>query len=184
MTTRSRLVGVALAVAVWTTAAVPADPPARPITEIDLLKLIELKIPDEVIAKRVETGVEFPADEAIFTRLKKAGASDTVVAAVKKVAKPAPATVVALWVKRNYGWDNGLHSELTINGKPLGKFTSDTDRSIGEHLKTGWNTIELKTNPVAGATENNHLIFRIGSVRKKKDSQRVMDVLWEFENGT
>src|SRR4051794_39072939 len=114
---------VALAVAVvWAGgAATPADPP-KPLSEPDVLKLVELKIPDEVIARRVtEGGVDFAAADEVFARLQKAGASDEVLAAIKKVAKPATGQVIALRVERMYAsWDNPLHSELSINGKPLG----------------------------------------------------------------
>src|SRR5207248_2761602 len=81
-------------------------------------------------------------------------------------------------------WDNPLHSELSINDKPVGTFTSDTDRPIAEHLKPGWNTIALKTAPQPGSTKSNQLIFRVGAVTKK-DGKRVMGpILWEFRNGT
>ena len=46
--------------------------------------------------------------------------------------------LLSLWVQREYtSWDNPLHSELSINDKPVGTFTSDTDRPIAEHLKPG-----------------------------------------------
>src|SRR4051812_36095823 len=93
--------GVAMVlVAVCVGAAVPADTP-KPLTENDVLKLVELKIPDEVIAKRVaDGGVDFAAGEEVVARLKKAGASKSVLDAVTKAAKPAAEAVVALWVAR------------------------------------------------------------------------------------
>src|SRR5262245_34377447 len=95
-----------------------------------------------------------------------------------------PASVLSLWVQKEYSsWDNPLHSELSINDKAVGTFTSDGDRAIGELLKPGWNTITLKTVPQPGATKGNQLIFRIGDVTKN-DGKRVMDALWEFRNGT
>src|SRR5688572_33428490 len=108
MKTLARLAAVVLVAAL---AAGPAQPADKPISEADLLKLVELKIPDDVIQKRVaESGVEFPAEEATFKRLQKAGASATVMAAVKKMAKPAPESVVSLWVEKNYSsWDCPLH---------------------------------------------------------------------------
>jgi hypothetical protein len=184
MKTLARLVGAVVVVVLATGPARPADTP-KPITEADLLKLVELKIPDPAIVDRVtKGGVEFAADEAVYKRLQKAGASDAVVGAVKKVAKPAPASVLSLWVQKDYGWDNALHSELSINGKSLGTFSSDTDRPVGEYLKEGWNTLTLKTTARPGATQTNDLIFRIGPVQKKKDGQRVMNTVWEFRNGT
>jgi hypothetical protein len=98
--------------------------------------------------------------------------------------EPPAAGALSLWVQREYtSWDNPLHSELTINDKTVGTFTSDTDRAIEEFLRPGWNTIVLKTAPQPGAAKSNQLIFRIGSV-SKKDGKRMMDVLWEFRNGT
>jgi hypothetical protein len=161
-----------------------ADPP-KPVSERQILELVELKIPDNVITQRVaDGGVEFPADEEVFARLKKAGASEAVLAAVKKVAKPATEAVLSLWVQREYSWDNPLYSELSINGKSVGKFTSDTDKAIGEHIKPGWNTITLKTTPQTGANDNNQLTFRIGPVQKDKSGKRTMSPIWEFRNGT
>jgi len=184
MKTLARLVGVVVVGALVVGPARPADTP-RPITEADLLKLVELKIRDAEIVDRVaKGGVEFSADEAVYKRLQKAGASEAVVTAVKKVARPAPESVLSLWVQKDYGWDNPLHSELSINGKSLGSFTSDTDRAIGDQLKEGWNTITLKTTAQPGATQSNQLIFRFGPVQKKKDGQRVMNTVWEFRNGT
>src|SRR5262245_56718107 len=186
MKTRMRFVVVAMVVAaIGPAPGFAADP--KPLTEVDVLKLVELKIPDDVIAKRVgEGGVDFSADEAIFTRLKKAGASESVVSAVKKAARPAPATTLTLRVERNYkSWDNPLHSELSINGKSIGTFSSDTDRAISEHLQVGWNTITMKTIPQTGATHDNHLIFHVGPVRKAEDGKRVMGpVIWTWQNGT
>jgi|SoiMethySBSTD1v2_1073268.scaffolds.fasta_scaffold458854_2 hypothetical protein len=186
MKTLMRFIVVALVAAVLGSAPVAAADP-KPLTEVDVLKLVELKIPDDVITKRVgESGVDFSADEATFGRLKKAGASEAVVSAVKKAAKPAPLSVLTLRVERNYkSWDNPLHSELTINGKSVGSFSSDTDRAIDEYLKTGWNTIVMKTTPQAGATHDNHLIFHVGPVRKAENGKRVMGpVIWSWQNGT
>src|SRR3954452_3654899 len=107
------LVGVVVGVVLVGGVARPADPP-KPLGEVDVLKLVELKIPDDVIVKRVaDGGVDFAADEAIVKRLQKAGASAAVLAAVRKAAKPAAEAVVSLWVERQYrSWDSPLHSEL------------------------------------------------------------------------
>jgi hypothetical protein len=53
-----------------------------------------------------------------------------------------------LWVKRNFtSWDNPLHSELSVNGKTVNIFTSDTFEPVGQYLKEGWNTVTIKTTP-------------------------------------
>ena len=91
MNTLKQLCGVAMVAAAligWPGLA-QADP-QQALTEAQLLTLVQVKIPDEVIAKRVtESGVDFPAGDAILARLKAAGASEAVLAAVRKVAKPA-----------------------------------------------------------------------------------------------
>ena len=186
MNALKRLGGVALVLASLFAGGTAAADDLKPLSEADVLKLVEFKIPDEVIAKRVlDGGVEFPAGEEILARLKKAGASESVLAAVRKVAKPAPDEVLSLWVSRTFSsWENPLHSELSINGKSLGQFNSETDRAIAAHIKPEWNTITLTTRPQAGATKENGLIFRIGPVARK-DGKRVMTkVLWEFRNST
>jgi Mg-chelatase subunit ChlD len=66
---------------------------AKPLSENDVKKLIELQIGDEVIvAKLDKEGAGFSADEKVVTRLKAAGASDAVIAAVEKNAKTQQAT--------------------------------------------------------------------------------------------
>jgi WD40 repeat protein len=80
-----------------------ADSP-RQLNEADLLKLVELQISDQAIIARVEqAGLEFKVDDAVIERLKKAGASDTVLGVLQKgnaVAHnkpeppPAPSQVV------------------------------------------------------------------------------------------
>ncbi len=147
MKTLPRLAGV-VAVLLACGPARPADPP-KPLSEADVLKWIEVKIPDDVIIDRVKAiGVDFANDESIMKRLRKAGASDAVLAAVRTKARPAADKVLSLWVKREYGtWDNPLHSELTVNGKSIGTFTSDSEREVADYLKPGWNTLVLKTTP-------------------------------------
>jgi len=182
MKTFPRLVGVVVVLAACGPAR-SADPP-KPLSEADLLKWIEVKIPDNVIVDRVNAiGVNFAADKAILDRLKKAGASKEVLAAVGKVAKPAE-RVLSLMVQRDYGWDCPLHSELSINGKSVGTFTSDTDRPIAEYLRVGWNTITLKTTAAGTAGKSNELIFRVGPVVKKGGKRTMGPVIWEFRNGT
>lgn len=184
MKTLTRLVATALVLILGAGPAHLADKP-KPLGEVDLLKLVELNIPDEVIVKRVaEGGVTFPKEDAILTRLKKAGASEAVLAAVTKAAKPAAAVAMGLWVEKNYAsWDCPLHSELAINGRKVGSFEAKSDRDIGEYLNPGWNTITLTTKAPPPTDKDNQLIFRIGPVTRK-DGKRTMTPLWEFRNGT
>jgi len=94
---------------------------------------------------------------------------------------------ILLWVKRNFGsWDNPLHSELSVNGKTVNIFTSDTFEPIGQYLKEGWNTITIKTTPQQAANQGNGLIFRLGPAHKTPgNDQWIMEpILWEFRNDT
>ena len=92
-----------------------------------------------------------------------------------------------LWVKRDYNaWDNPLHSELSVNGKTVNIFTSDTFEPVGQYLKEGWNTVTIKTTPQQQANKGNGLIFRLGPAHKApgKDQWIMEPILWEFRNDT
>jgi WD40 repeat protein len=84
------VVALALAVAVLALRVVRAADPA-PLSEADLLKLVELQISDQAIIARVEkAGVNFKVNDGVIERLKKAGASDAVVAALAPGKTPTP----------------------------------------------------------------------------------------------
>lgn len=92
----------------------------------------------------------------------------------------------SLWVRRSDGSKpSPLRSEVAINGQSIGVFTSDDSKEIGKHLKTGWNTITLKTTPQQRSGAENDLRFSIGDAsRDAKTGKQVMQpVLWEFRNG-
>lgn len=190
MTRMLRLVGgllVCIPLAAW---AEDQKPLLKKLTEADVLKLVELQIEDAVIIARLEkAGVDFKVDDAVLKRLKDAGASQEVLAALqgkKSDGATAKAGRMMVWVKRNYEtWDNPLWSEFSINGKLVDTFSSDTYRPIDKYLQPGWNTITIKTTPKA-AERDNHLNFRIGPMRKDaKNDRMVMEpVIWEFQNGT
>src|SRR5262245_8508830 len=66
-------------------AALAAPGAAAPLSEDDLVKLVALGLDDAVIVTRIDkAGLSFRADEAALQRLKKAGASAAVLAAVWK----------------------------------------------------------------------------------------------------
>jgi WD40 repeat protein len=68
-----------------------ADGP-RPLSEADLLKLVELQISDRAIIARMDRGgVDFKVDDAVLERLRKAGASDAVLNALRKGPEKATA---------------------------------------------------------------------------------------------
>ena len=61
-----------------------------PVSEADLTKLIELQVGDDaVIARVARSGVAFPVDAAALQRLRNAGASESILAVVRKAGQPA-----------------------------------------------------------------------------------------------
>lgn len=100
--------------------------------------------------------------------------------------EPAPGTLT-LWVDKEFNsWDNPLSTELSINGKTLNIYTSDTFEPVASYFKEGWNTVTIKTTPQEPANKNNGLIFRIGPASKDPSGTKMVmnPVLWEFRNGT
>jgi hypothetical protein len=71
-------------------AAVPATAwgQAKPITEKQLITLVETGFEDAAIAQRIETqGLAFEADDATIARLKEANVSDALLKAVQSAAE-------------------------------------------------------------------------------------------------
>src|SRR5262249_7570846 len=101
-------------------AARPADGDKPKLTESDVLKLIEIQIDDTCIIARSQQGggPGFDVDDAVIGRLKKAGASDAVLAQLRgRTADgenlpddPARARL-AVWAKRYYDHECPLQSE-------------------------------------------------------------------------
>jgi hypothetical protein len=169
--------------------------PLKPLGEADVLKLVELQIDDGCIIGRVQkTGPDFKVDEAVVARLRKAGASDAVIEALKggkateAVAKPdtpdPKKRTLMLWTKRHYStYDNPLESEVRINDEVVGSFKSESRRPVDRFLRKGWNTITVKTAPQV-ANDTNGLHFAIGPVFKSPENDElVMErVYWSFQN--
>jgi hypothetical protein len=113
---------------------------AKPLSEANLVKLIELQISDEEIVAKVERGgIAFPADGAAVDRLKKAGASPAVLAAVEKAAKASRPTAG----RRAVSYQDVLNLlELNVSEEEILKrvehtiFTLD-DRQVAELKKAG-----------------------------------------------
>ncbi len=63
-----------------------------PLSEADLTKLVELQVGDDAVIARVgRSGVAFPIDAAALERLRKAGASESILAVVREAGQPANA---------------------------------------------------------------------------------------------
>jgi hypothetical protein len=176
----------------WGTAESP-----RPLSEADVLKLVELQIDDDAILGRIERAwVSFKVDEDVLRRLKGAGASDAVLArlragqkadlAEKPLAEDPGKDSVMVWVERAWSQDCPLHSDFRVNGQLVNVFSSDSQQAIGKHLKMGWNLITLKTSVKGPEKKMNFLRFKIGPThRDPKSDKLVMDsVLWQFDSGT
>src|SRR5262245_1359617 len=66
----------------------------QPKTEAQIVRMIELKVKGEVVASLIQKqGIDFVADEAAIERLKKAGASDVVLDAVRRASAQKPDAV-------------------------------------------------------------------------------------------
>jgi hypothetical protein len=182
------LVGFALLAALPSHAQTP-----RKLKETDVLKLIEYQIRDDAIIERIDkSGVDFQVTDATLERFRRAGASDDLLAALRgksadaQLALKASPGSLMLWVQQEYSRDCPLHSELFINGTPIDVFSSNTQKSLGDRLKPGWNTIRLNTAVKGPEAEWNELNFRLGYVQKDERSKKqVMEcLLWNFDNGT
>jgi hypothetical protein len=192
MTPFKRLAGllavIAILLAAWGLAQAQR---LKPLTEADVLKLVELQIDDTAIASRiVNGGLSFKVDDAVLARLKNAGASEPVLAALRKAGGLKPEPVAAkkrplmVFTERFYtGSENPLQSELSINGESVGVFRVEQQKPIDKYLKKGWNTIALKTVPQYPASGKNSLSFAIGPVCKDGNDKLIMEhVYWKFWN--
>ena len=103
----------------------------------------------------------------------------------KAIAEQSGEAPLMVWVRRQSGYqDNPLRSEFSINGETVDIFTSDTQKTIGKHLKKGWNDIAIETTPQQPASNDNSLSFSIGPVSRDKNDRQVMMPLWNFGNST
>lgn len=180
-----------LPAALW---AQPKEP--RKLTEADVVKLVELQIDDDAIINRIHRsdGPAFELTKEIEARLRLAGASDEVLAALRPQGSPQaprlpddPAReTIAVWVHQQYSSDCPLITELRMNGNLVEDFSSTSQRAIGKHIKMGWNTMTLKTRLRPEVKEINYLTFNIGPTRKDSDSGKTLmePVLWTFSNRT
>jgi hypothetical protein len=76
---------VIVAVALAVTAVAHADSP-KPLSEEDLTTLVKVKLADDVIISKLrESGINFALETAALERLKQAGASETVLTAVRQI---------------------------------------------------------------------------------------------------
>jgi hypothetical protein len=180
---------LALPAGLW---AQPKEP--RKLTEAEVLKLIELQIDDDAIISRIfrSDGAAFELTDEIKKKLRSAGASDEVIAALRPRVDgkflnlpddPARETI-QVWARQQYSNDSPLVTEVRINGNLVEDFSSTSQRPAGKHIKMGWNTITLKTRLRPEVKEWNYLDFDIGPTRKDPDTGRMVmePVLWSFSN--
>jgi WD40 repeat protein len=106
MVRRGRLLVVALVVALPLLALLiaRADDP-KPLSEADLLKLIGVQASDQAVVARVEKArVNFKLDDALIECLKKAGASEVVLASLRKAGG-----------KAGIAWEEGTAEPVTLD---------------------------------------------------------------------
>jgi WD40 repeat protein len=121
-----------------------AQAPPKPLSEMDVLKFIELQTPDETIMARIQhEGIGFPADAASSDRLRKAGASPAILTALHN-ADPAGKAGRALKLTR-FPTPNEVRAvAITRDGKSLASggeeqtirlWDATGERDHAEHLK-------------------------------------------------
>jgi hypothetical protein len=182
---------LALPAVLW---AQPKTP--KKLTEAEILKLVELQIDDDAIIHRIRRsdGAGFELTDEIEKRLRTAGASDGVLAALRPqagekipdLADDPERESIAVWADQQYNNDSPLVSELRINGTLVEDFSSTSQRPAGKHIKMGWNTITLKTRVRPEVKKLNYLDFNIGPTHKDPDTGKMVmsPVLWSFNNRT
>lgn len=139
---------------------------------IKLLGIVAFLLAVTLLARRLVTADGEPPQKKTATE-------------AKADAEQAGEAPVMVWVRRQIGYqDNPLQSEFSINGATVDVFTSDTQKTIGKHLKKGWNDIAIETTPQQPASNNNSLSFSIGPVSRDKNDKQVMMPLWNFGNST
>jgi hypothetical protein len=86
MTNTLRVLGLALALGLLGAAAGRAqEAPKKPLSESDVTKMVKAQLDEDVIVGLIKKrGVSFPVDDAALGRLKKAGASQAVLAALPR----------------------------------------------------------------------------------------------------
>jgi hypothetical protein len=91
MTKLNRLLIVALFLGLVVYARAADDKPKEPLGAADVIKLVKSDIEDDVIIAQIKKrGIDFKADSAALKRLKAAGVSETVLAALKAAGDDSP----------------------------------------------------------------------------------------------
>jgi len=86
----------ALAVMCWGTLFASAQQAAKPLTEQELVYLLQKKVSSDALANMVDSfGVTFQLEPEVLDRLKKAGAQDVLLKSVERKAKPIKSGVEA-----------------------------------------------------------------------------------------
>ncbi|MBI3464308.1 MAG: hypothetical protein HY000_14815 [Planctomycetes bacterium] len=96
----------------------------------------------------------------------------------------ADARHLMLRVETGSGDRNHLTSDISINGKDIGRFNTQTKQNLDADLAPGWNDITIKTAPTKPTVDCRGLWFTIGSVYEDRDlGKLVMErPLWTFNN--
>jgi WD40 repeat protein len=190
---------LALAVGLLALAAAWAADPA-PLSEADLLKLVELQISDPAVITRVEkAGVSFKVDDAVIERLKKAGASDAILASVRKTVvrvppPPMPPSVKVVRPLTIKGHTNSVHAvAFSPDGRVLATGSEDESIRIWDTATGEYKDRITHTDPVycltfspdgktlaSGGADKAVTLWDVASGEKKKTLSNVSDqpVAW------
>jgi Mg-chelatase subunit ChlD len=137
---------------------------ARPLSEADLTKLIELQVGDDVVIARVgQSGVAFSVDAAALERLRNAGASEPVLAAVQKAGQPANAITYEGILKLVQQGTNEDEILKRLQGSPT-TFTLDATQTAeleraGASPRLLQALLQLRNPPVRGSDINDFVVI-------------------------
>jgi hypothetical protein len=83
------------------------------------------------------------------------------------------------------GQGGTLETEFQVNGETVNIYTENSARadSLEQHLKSGWNTITIKTK-AQPVNRHERMTLSVGPARKEKDQILMKPILWFFENDT
>ena len=100
--------------------------------------------------------------------------------------RPPEQPTMSVWSERSSAYQEAnLHSELRVNGRLVGVFTSETREIVEPVLKSNdWNDIALKTFARNPAERSTSIKLQFGPARRTETGELTMSpVLWWLDNG-
>ena len=89
-----------------------------------------------------------------------------------------------LFSKAHYdSWENGLHTEVLVNGQSAGVFKGNDAVPVGKLLKKGENVLQFRTFSAGKTEKHNGVTFAFGPAARNNQGKLVMDgSVWRYDN--